>query len=399
MMKDQKDQVTFLSKLKNNFSDILELIQKNNYIILEPKKRIISDIMLTKYFYYNHIFYKSPYDESLYINLNGKVLKYEHPKFKTFLGWNKDMILTIKDSTKLFNDIQCFQLDNVCDDILYSETKSTSNKNQLEKKKTREEYVKYNKELLKENESYNKSFDRFKKFIREMKINYVFMKGFEENYSKTFNNRKMKLTKRFTEILRNPKDEYNTCYNITSELVDSLVFDSLYKYLFEECLVKFYSEEEGKIRKVFKDFPSKYDWDAMNINEVFYKCKFEPAIHYLNNITSKKTIFEKKEVLKEVNNLITEEAKNIYESQQKKNFNLDGNDLLNFWIYVIAHCNTPNILAEAKFMSLFGSFGYSSDDYIAINFASAANGIQDEILKNDKITSQHIEPKKINISI
>ena len=50
-------------------------------------------------------------------------------------------------------------------------------------------------------------------------------------------------------------------------------------------------------------------------------------------------------------------------------------------------------------MSLFGSFGYSSDDYIAINFASAANAIQDEILKNDKITSQHIEPKKINISI
>ena len=122
---------------------IQKVVEKNNYVILEPKKRLIVETMLTKNFYNNHIFYKSPYDESLYINLNGKVLKYEHPKFKTFLGWNKDMILTIKDSTKLFNDIQCFQLDNVCDDILYSETKSTSNKNQLEKKKTREEYVKY----------------------------------------------------------------------------------------------------------------------------------------------------------------------------------------------------------------------------------------------------------------
>ena len=36
----------------------------------------------------------------------------------------------------MFNDIQCFQLDNVCDDINYTESKSSSNKNQLQKKKT-----------------------------------------------------------------------------------------------------------------------------------------------------------------------------------------------------------------------------------------------------------------------
>jgi hypothetical protein len=108
---------------------------------------------------------------------------------------------------------------------------------------------------------------------------------------------------------------------------------------------------------------------------------------------------KKKEVLNDVNNLIIEEAKNIYESQQKKNFILDGNDLLQFWIYVIAHCNTPNILAEAQFMSLFGNIGYGSQDYIAINFASAARGIKDEILKNDNILSQYVEPNKINLAI
>ena len=65
--------------------------------------------------------------------------------------------------------------------------------------------------------------------------------------------------------------------------------------------------------------------------------------------------------------------------------------------YVIAHCDTPNILAEAQFVSLFGATGFNSQDYIAINFASAAKGIKDEILKNDNILSQYVEPNIINL--
>ena len=50
-------------------------------------------------------------------------------------------------------------------------------------------------------------------------------------------------------------------------------------------------------------------------------------------------------------------------------------------------------------MSLFGNIGYGSQDYIAINFASAARGIKDEILKNYNILSQYVEPNKINLAI
>jgi hypothetical protein len=230
-----------------------------------------------------------------------------------------------------------------------------------------------------------------------MKNNYMFMKGYEESYSKIFNDRKEKLVKKFTEYLGSTVEDYNTNYNITSELVDSLVFNEMYKFIFKECLVKFYGEEEKKIRKYLKENPSKYDWDGMKIDEVYYKCKFETAIQFLDNINSKKTVFEKKEVLSDVNNLIIEEAKNIFESQKKKNFILDGNDIISFWIYVIAHCQTKNILAEAKFISLFGSYGYNSDDYIAINFATAAQAIKDEILKNENTLSQYVEPNKINL--
>ena len=392
------EDATFFGKLKKVFPDLLDLIKKNNYVILEPKRRLILEAVLTKNFYYNHIFYKSPYDESLYINLNGRVLKYEHPKFKSYLGWSKEMILTIKESTKMFEEnIQCFQLDNVCDDINYTESKSTTNKNQLQKKSNMAEYVKYNQTLLKSNENYAKNYDRFKKFIKEMKNNYMFMKGYEDKYSAIFNERKYKLIKKYTELLKSTNDEYNVSYNITSELMDSIIFNEMYQFLFVDCLVKFYSEEEKKIRKELKDSPSRYDWDSMKVSEVYYKCKFQTAIQYLKNISSKKTIFEKMEVLNDVNNLIIDEAKNIYESQKKKNFILDGNDILQFWIYVIAHCDTPNILAEAQFVSLFGATGYNSQDYIAINFASAAKGIKDEILKNDNILSQYVEPNIINL--
>ena len=395
------EDTTFFGTLKASFSDLIDLIEKHDYIILEPKKKLIDKANLTRNFYCNHIYYKSPYDDSLYINLNGKVLKYENPKFVTYLGWKKDMVLTIKDSTKVFNGNQCFQLDNVCDEFNYTETKTLSNKSQLVRKKTFDEYRSYNNNvLLKNNQTYSEAFEsRFKKFTKEMKSNYMFMKGYEESFSKIFNSRKEKIVQKFTELLGSGNDDYAANSIIVSELVDTVTFNELYKYLFKECLVKFYAEEEKKIKKFLKENPSKYDWDGMKVDEVFYKCRFEKAIQILDEISLKKTVFEKKQILSEVNKLITEEAKTVFESQKKKKFDMDGNDLLNFWIYVIAHCNTPNILAEAKFMSLFGSFGYSSDDYIAINFASAANGIQDEILKNDKITSQHIEPKKINISI
>ena len=393
------DDTTFFGRLKSNFPELTELIEKNDYIILEPKKKLIDKANLTKYFYCNHIYYKCPYDDSLYINLNGKVLRYEHPKFLTYLGWKKEMVLTIKESTKVFNGNQCFQLDNVCDEFNYTETKTSTSKSQLEKKKSFEEYRDYNKALLKKdnNQSYKDAYDRLKKFTKEMKSNYMFMKGYEESFSKIFNSRKEKLIKKFTELFGGGIDEYTTNYNIVSELVDSLVFAELYKFIFKDCLVKFYSEEEKKIKKFLKENPSKYDWDGMKVDEVYYKCRFEKAIQILNEISLKKTVFEKKEILNRVNTLITDEAKNVFESQKKKNFNMDGNDLLNFWIYVIAHCETKNILAEAKFVSLFGSVGYNPEEYIAINFASAAQGIKDEILKNDNTLSQYIEPNKINL--
>ena len=329
------EDTTFFGKLHKSFPDLEKLIQERKYIVLEPKKKLIVASALTKNFYYNHIFYKSPYDSSLFINLNGKVLKYEHPKFTSYLGWKKEMILTIKDSyNSLSSDIICYQLDNVCDEISYTETKSIVKDNQLKKKDTMEEYIKYNTELLK-NDSYSKHFSRLQRFTKEMKANYMFMKGHEQYYSSIFNKRCNKLITKFTEVLRSPKDEYNTSFAIASQLVDSLIFKDLYDYIFNKCLVNFNKEDEEKVKNILKDSPAKYEWEGLKVDEIYWKCKFLSAIQFLDNITSRKTIFEKMEVLTNVNTLITEEAKNIYESNKKENFIPQGDLLLSFWTYVV----------------------------------------------------------------
>ena len=392
------EETTFFGKLRKSFPELEKLIQERKYIVLEPKKKLIVASALTKNFYYNHIFYKSPYDSSLFINLNGKVLKYEHPKFTSYLGWKKEMILTIKDSyNSMSSDITCYQLDNVCDEINYTEAKSILKGNQLQKKQSMEEYLNYNNELLK-NDSYSKVYHRLKKFTKEMVTNYMFMKGYEENYSYTFNKRCNKLITKFTEVLRSQKDEYNTSFAIASQLVDSLIFNDLYKYLFKQCLVNFNKEDEAKVKNLLKDTLPKFEWEGLNIDEIYHKCKFLSAIQYLDNLSKYKTVFEKMEVLTNVNTLINEEAKNIYESNKKGNFIPQGDLLLTFWTYAVAHCKTENLLAEAQFINLFGLTGYNASNYVATTFVTAVITIKNELLKNDKlILSQYVEPNKIQL--
>jgi len=391
------EDTTFFGKLHKTFPELERLIQERKYIILEPKKKLIVPTALTKNFYYNHIFYKSSYDPSLFINLNGKVLKYEHPKFTSYLGWKKEMILTIKDSfNSMASDITCYQLDNVCDEINYTETKSTLKDNKIEKMNNMEEYLSFSRKLM-SNDNYSKNFASLQKFTKEMKSNYMFMKGYEQNYSYIFNKRWNKLINRFADTLRSSKDDYSITFSIATQLVDSLIFNDLYDYLFKQCLVNFNKEDENKIKNLLKGpQASKYELEGLTNEEIYYKCKFLTPIQFLNNLSKYKTIFEKMEVLTNVNTLITEEAKNIYESNTKGNFIPQGDLLLAFWTYVVAHCKTQNIIAESQFINFFGLNGYNASNYVATTFITAVDTIKLELLKNEKIIlSQYVEPNKI----
>ena len=389
---------SFEGKLSHDYPDLEKKMEAKKYILLIPKKKLITDSsILTKRLYYNHIYYIDKYNKNLYINLNGKVLKYDHPKFTTYLGWPKDMILTVLDSYNSSSNILCYQIDNICDEIHYRVGQSISKDNQLKKFNTQKEYLRYYNNFVSINDNYKKSIDRLQKFTNEMKNNYILLKGEEEKYSKIFRDRTLKLVNRIRDNLANPKDENMLVYDISAELVDSLVFNEIYTFLFQK-LEKFYENDEKVIRKILDEKPMRYEWEGLKIEEIFSNCKFLNAIKRLDDISLYSTVFEKVKVLIDVNTLITEEAKNYYESGNKGNFIPQGDLLLSFWIYVVAHCKTKNIIAESKFLSLFGIKGNSEDDYVKTTFISAVDTILMELLQDKDNFSQHLEPNIITFS-
>ena len=162
----------------------------------------------------------------------------------------------------------------------------------------------------------------------------------------------------------------------------------------------FYENDEKKIKKILNENISKYELDILNIQEedkIYNSCKFLNAIKKLDDISLYTTAFEKVKILIEVNNLITEEAKNVFESGNKGNFSLQGNLLLSFWTYLVAHCKTKNIISEAKFLSLFGVVS-NEEEYVMTTFISAVDTILKELLQDKENFSQHIDASEIVFS-
>jgi hypothetical protein len=152
----------FMINLKKNFSELYDLANKNEFVILIPNKRLITENMLNQNFYNNHIYSISKYDEQMYINLNGKVLKFFHPKFSSFIGWKKEMTFNIKENFRTDNII-FYVIDNVCDDGGYNiqntkenSTNSGFNSNSLIPKESMSEYLKLSKNLEMSTEEYKR---------------------------------------------------------------------------------------------------------------------------------------------------------------------------------------------------------------------------------------------------
>ena len=397
----EKIQNSFEGKLNHEYPELIKKMEAKKYILLIPKKKLITDSsILTKRLYYNHIYYIDKYNEHLYINLNGRVLKYDHPKLTTYLGWPKDMALTVLDSYNSSSNILCYEIDNICDEIHYRMGQPISKDNsQLKRFNTQKDYLHYYNNYMTINENYKKSVERLKKFTNEMQYNYMLIKGQEEKFSKIFRERTLKLINRIRDNLSNPKDENMIVYDISSELVDSLIFNEIFEYLFEK-LKNFNENDEIKLKKILNENLSKYELDILNIqpeDKIYNSCKFLNAIKKLDDICLYTTVFEKVKILIEVNNLITDEAKNAYESGNKSNFSLQGNLLLSFWAYVVAHCKTKNIISEAKFLGLFGVEN-NEEEYVMTTFISAVDTIMKELLQDKENFSQHIEANEIVFS-
>ena len=378
----------FDQTLRSSFPKLIEKIKNENLIILMPLRKAITEQMLTLSFYGNHIYKISPYDENLFINLNGKVLKLNYPSFLPYLGWTKkDMKINIKEQYKSGEGISYYQIDNVCDEESYGTTTSSSSKNEkeeseLKKFNTMSEYIEfYNNTYEHFNENYSKAKEDVNNFYYTMKNQYVIVKGFEEYYSKNFSEQALVVYEGIKKAFSNSQAEEI----IFIELTESLIFDKLYDYIFD-YLLRNYKNDENIIKTKLKENPNKFDLSTFEIDKAFRKCVFQGPIQMLSNLKDKTTVFEKKNEIFRIHQLIAEEARRTYENETKKTFSPTGDLLISLWTYCVAHSNANDLIAEAKFIELFSLpvNDFSEANYIATNFRVGVNKLIEEFLIKDK---------------
>ena len=405
----EKENITldpFFQVLKTKFPELTNLISNKGYILIAPAKSLITESELTLKFYYNHIYKVSKYDPTLYINLNGKILKSEEDHFETFLNWTKPLKLEIKELNQMSLGtnvyIQYYQLSNAaCDESIQSNfvsSKDTNKDDEVLSCKSMMDYLKF----FDENKNSEKIKIVLNELIHSLKNNFIFMKGYESSYVLNFKENVNKFIDCY--IIGTQKNEENikpflskkNSDNVIYQFVESLVFSNLYDFI-KKNLNEFFKEKNEEFKNNIKENIYKYELSGLNVNEICKNCKFEKAIEKINEIEKLKTVFEKTRLLSEVNSLITEEVKYEYESA-KKIFSPNSDLLLQFWIYVISHCNIQNIFAEHFFLTSFSLYkGFGPDVYIFTTFITAFSIIEKEMIKNTNkvISSQKIEAQYI----
>ena len=244
-------------------------------------------------------------------------------------------------------------------------------------------------------------FENFKKVKNEelnnfyylMKNQYVIVKGYEEYYAKNFSEQALIVYEAIKKAFTNSQAEEI----IFVELTESLIFDKLYDYIFG-YLIRNYKNEEILIKNKLKENPNRFDLSTFEIDKAYRKCTFTGPIQLLSNLSQKKTVFEKKNEIYNIHQLIAEEARRTYENETKKTFSPTGDLLISLWTYCVAHSNANDLIAEAKFIELFSLpvNDYSETNFIATNFRVGVNKLIEEFLIKEKsVLSQKIEPSVI----
>ena len=389
--------VTVLKSLKDQFSDLYELLQKNQgengLYFLVPNPRFYSkDALSDKNFFYSHIFKKSNYDPTLYVNFIGKVMKsLDGKKFTPALGFKSKFAVNVRSSGFNEDNVLFCTIDGICIDeqtqiaIVGKEIEANF---EFKKCDTSDEYIKYySNEQLKDKKfkKYNKAKSNLDKFVYSMKNNNILMKGYEDSYSKIFNEYVGKLITIFSSVFKsnessNPKMQEL----IAKEFVDSFVYKELYNDIMSK-LTEFYAGEEEQLDKKLKENISKFDIDELKLPNSIANCDFSSVYKNLKLLGEYKTSFEKSKFLILMNETMINEAKRAYEKETGKNLDIQGDFMQSCWIYIIAHSGAKNLIAESLFFKLFQvKKGFGENDYIINAFVVAVEIIKNELLKKEK---------------
>ena len=114
-------------------------------------------------------------------------------------------------------------------------------------------------------------------------------------------------------------------------------------------------------------------------------CKFNSAKKYLSNISLKKTYFEKKKFLTEINEQLIKEFDDNYKKETGKEFDKDADFMNIFWMHILANFQVDNLISEALFLeTLKVQIEKGQDGVIVNSFIIAVNTIKNEMLRNEK---------------
>ena len=111
-----------LKSLKDKFFDLYNLLLKNQgengLIFFNPSLRFYSvESLDDKTFFYSHIFKRSIYDPSLYVNFLGKVMKsIDDKKFVAELGFKNRFEINVKSTQYNEDSILTYAIDGICTD-------------------------------------------------------------------------------------------------------------------------------------------------------------------------------------------------------------------------------------------------------------------------------------------
>ena len=392
-----------ISSLKENFPDIYQFLLKNqkqkDLIFLVPNGKLYArDSLTDKFFYYHYIFQKSKFDPTLYTNFYGKVLKLIKEKtFKSYLGWSIDLTINLIESNYNDDGLQFFLTDGIClEEFSNAQKVNTDEKSlPLQKCKDSSEYVKYYSQF--DNPKYylfQKGMKSMNSFILSIKNNYLLIKGHEEYFYHFFREKLSKFISAFEIIF---KDNIA----ISREFVDSYLFSNLYDIIMKK-LDDFYSNEQKELKNKLNESMYKYSIQELYLDSSLNRCKFDKVFNGLSKLKTLKTIYEKTNSLIETNSKILEEARNEYENENKKKFEVQGDLLSSLWTHVLAQYIFKNsetkIYLDYLFLKNFRINGYEENDYIVINFISSIELFQKELLnkENDIESKPSTIPVRIN---
>ena len=289
--------------------------------------------------------------------------------------------MTLKVIEESYNEDGLFyyQTDGICIEVDLSKI---AGKHTIELKKfnTSNEYLEYySKFNTQEYKLFQKGINSIDAFIFYILNNYILIKGYEEQFSKFFNDKINKFISAFEIILR-------TKSPIVIEFIDSYIFSQIYDKIMEK-IDSFYTEEKSLLKEKIEENIGKYGILELKLDISLLKCDFSQTFEKMKNLKKYKNSFEKMKCLKEINDSMLSIAKNEFEKENDKLFDIQGDLIIECWTHILANYINKNdaelIYPEYLFFKYLKiSKGREENDYISNSFICAMDIIQKELLNS-----------------